>query len=103
MKNTGHTSAQYYIVIVELLCIKMFVSGILKNSGTHICEVSQFNLQVGLGCFQLRPHSHSDNLGVYNCVVPDTNTNAQKLYKRYEHLRWKYTENLDIFEEKKTT
>lgn len=48
------------------------------DRGAYICQVSQLNLHMGLGCLGLRPHSHSNNLGVHNCVVPESNREAQK-------------------------
>lgn len=40
----------------------------------YIGQVSQFNLQVGLDGLGLRPDSDSNDLGVHDCVVPETPT-----------------------------
>lgn len=45
-----------------------------NDYGAYICQVSQLNLQVGVGGLGLRSHSHSDDLGVHNCVVPELKT-----------------------------
>lgn len=45
----------------------------------YICQVSQFNLQVGLSGLGLGSHSHSYDLGVHNCVVPESNRDVRKL------------------------
>lgn len=50
-----------------------------KDLGTYISQVSQFNLQTGLCCLGLRSDCHSDDLGVHDCVVPETHGNARQL------------------------
>lgn len=41
---------------------------------SYVCQVSQFDLQPGLGHLGLGPHRHGDHLGVHHCVVPEAET-----------------------------
>lgn len=45
----------------------------------YICQVSQFDLQVGLSYPGLRSHSHSNDLGVYDRVVPELKEEYRQL------------------------
>lgn len=49
--------------------------------GAYVCQVSQLDLQVGLSCLGLGSHSHSNDLGVHNCVVPESNERCPNIRK----------------------
>lgn len=53
------------------------MSSAQNGCGAYICQVSQFNLQVGLSRLGLRSHGHGNNLGVHNGVVPASDRNWQ--------------------------
>lgn len=57
----------------------MFCLGV---GAAYIGQVSQFNLQAGLGRLGLGSHSHGNHLGVHNCMIPETNKGGQTKKKK---------------------
>lgn len=45
---------------------------------SYICQVSQFDLQPGLGHLGLGPHGHGDHLGVHHRMIPEAETDGAK-------------------------